>query len=169
MTLKKKKTHTEKAYRSGLEADQGLILDDMGAAYRYEEVSVHYLDEPKKRKYTPDFILKKLDGSLMVIETKGWWQTADRQKHVAIKKQHPDLDIRFVFTNENNKIRKGSKTSYGDFCEKHGWLYSSKRIPQEWYDECDLTEACCVDDIGLDKTENVLEKIKKLYKEGLCK
>lgn len=30
------------------------------------------------------------------------------------------------------KISKGSKTSYADFCNKNGFLYADKEIPDEW-------------------------------------
>ena len=56
-------------------------------------------------------------------------------KHLCIKKQHPNLDIRFVFTSSKAKLRKGSKTSYADWCEKNGFLYADKDVPQEWLDE----------------------------------
>ena len=52
-----------------------------------------------------------------------------------IKKQHPELDIRFVFMNPNGKIRKGSKTTYANFCDKHDIIWAAKTIPQEWYNE----------------------------------
>ena len=60
--------------------------------------------------YTPDFVL--FNG--IIIETKGMFTAADRRKHLAIKKQHPKLDIRFVFENSRRKLRKGAKSSYAD-------------------------------------------------------
>ena len=45
------------------------------------------------------------------------------------------MDIRCVFTNANSKIKKGSKTSYADWCERHGFLYANKFIPDEWLEE----------------------------------
>ena len=35
----------------------------------------------------------------------------------------------------NQKISKQSKTTYGMWCEKHGFLYAAKVVPQEWIDE----------------------------------
>jgi hypothetical protein len=53
-----------------------------------------------------------------------------------VKEQNPELDIRFVFTRSTSKINKGSKTSYGDWCDKYGFDYSDKLIPGEWlYDQ----------------------------------
>tara|TARA_R110002095_G_scaffold124022_1_gene107773 strand:+ start:107 stop:295 length:189 start_codon:yes stop_codon:yes gene_type:complete len=59
----------------------------------------------------------------------------DRQKHILIRKQRPDLDIRFVFDNPNARISKTSKTTYAAWCEKNGFLYARKTIPREWIDE----------------------------------
>ena len=58
-----------------------------------------------------------------------------------IKEQHPDIEIRFVFSNENAKLYKGSKTSYSQWAEKHGFKYAHKRIPDDW-----LTEGANCDD-----------------------
>ena len=52
-----------------------------------------------------------------------------------IKKQHPELDIRIVFQNPNGKIRKGSKTTYANFCDKHEIIWASKEIPTQWLGE----------------------------------
>lgn len=82
-------------------------------------------------KYTPDFILP--NG--IIIEAKGLFETADRQKHLLIKKQYPHLDIRFVFQNPNNRLYKGSKTTYADWCKKHGYQYATKLIPSAWFKE----------------------------------
>ena len=60
------------------------------------------------------------------------WVLEDRKKHLLIKEQHPELDIRIVFQSARTKIRKGSKTSYGDFCDKHGIPWAEKYIPESW-------------------------------------
>ena len=56
----------------------------------------------------------------------------DRQKHLLIKVQHPELDIRFLFQRSKSRISKTSKTTYADWCEKHGFLYCDLHIPKEW-------------------------------------
>lgn len=78
--------------------------------------------------YTPDFVLP--NG--IIIEAKGLFETDDRQKHLLVKKQYPHLEIRFVFSNPNTKIYKGSKTTYAAWCEKHGYMYAKGFIPDEW-------------------------------------
>jgi hypothetical protein len=52
-----------------------------------------------------------------------------------VKQQHPELDIRFVFSNPKAKLYKGSKTTYGKWCEKNGFLYAKETIPIEWIKE----------------------------------
>ena len=117
--------------RSGLEDKTMEDLAQRGVPYRYEEVKVSYEKPASKHKYTPDFILP--NG--IIIETKGMFEAADRQKHELIKAQRPDLDIRFVFSRSKSPLRKGSPTSYGAWCEKRGFLYADKLIPQAWIDE----------------------------------
>src|SRR3546814_6931922 len=72
--------------------------------------------------YTPDLILK--NG--IIVETKGIFDVDDRRKHELIKAQHPGLDIRFVFSRSKSPIRKGSKTTYADWCAKRGIPFDRK-------------------------------------------
>ena len=133
-TKKKSSTRSraiKNGYRSGLEESVGQQLNDAKVDYGYETDVVEYTIPARSAKYTPDFFLP--NG--IIVETKGRFVAADRKKHLLIKKQHPELDIRFVFSNPNTKIRKGSKTSYGDWCEKNGFLYAKQEIPQTWIDE----------------------------------
>ena len=76
-----------------------------------------------------------LDSNGIIVETKGRFVPADRRKHLKVKEQYPKLDIRFVFTNSKTKINKGSKTSYSDWCKRHGFLYADKVIPESWLEE----------------------------------
>jgi hypothetical protein len=118
-------------FRSGLEEKIAGQLDALGVPVRYEQETIEYTKPAKRSKYTPDFILP--NG--IIIETKGRFVTADRQKHVLIKEQYPDLDIRFVFSNSRNRISKTSKTTYAMWCEKNGFQYADKEIPEEWLNE----------------------------------
>jgi len=40
-----------------------------------------------------------------------------------------------VFSNQNAKLYKNSPTTYASYCEKHGFTYANKVIPQEWLEE----------------------------------
>jgi hypothetical protein len=114
-------------YRSGLEDRISKQLKALSVPVKYEEFKIKY-QVNEVRTYTPDFELP--NG--IIIESKGRFVVADRKKHLLIQKQHPDLDIRFVFSNSRAKINKGSKTTYGMWCDKHGFLYADKLIPEEW-------------------------------------
>ncbi|ARO29922.1 deoxyribonuclease IV (phage-T(4)-induced) protein [Rhizobium sp. NXC14] len=118
-------------FRSGLEDKVGDQLRAQGINPRYEEVVIPYVKPERKAKYTPDFQLP--NG--IFIETKGRFVTEDRQKHLLVKTQHPELDIRFVFSNPKARISKTSQTTYADWCLKHGFKFAAKVIPQEWIDE----------------------------------
>lgn len=118
-------------FRSGLEEKVAEFLTSKGVKFTYETLKVPYVKPETKHIYTPDFIL---DNGI-IIETKGRWLLDDRKKHLLIRKQRPDLDIRILFQNANAKISKGSKTSYADFCEKHGIPYAHREIPWAWLKE----------------------------------
>jgi len=117
-------------YRSGLEVKVAKQLEEAGVKAEYETTKIKYHVE-EDRTYTPDFVLP--NG--IVVETKGRFVLEDRKKHLLVKSQHPHLDIRFVFTNSKTKIRKGSPTSYADWCNKNGFTFSDKLIPKEWLNE----------------------------------
>jgi len=114
-------------YRSGLEDRISDQLNGLSVPFKYEEFKIKY-EVNETRTYTPDFELP--NG--VIVESKGRFVAADRKKHLLVKKQHPHLDIRFVFSNSRAKISKGSNTSYGDWCDKNGYLYSDKLIPEGW-------------------------------------
>lgn len=114
-------------YRSGLEERVSKELEEAGVKYEYETQKIKYRVE-EDRTYTPDFILP--NG--IIVETKGRFTTADRKKHLLIQRQHPYLDIRFVFQNSRAKLYKGAKTTYGQWCDKYGFMYADKSIPEEW-------------------------------------
>ena len=118
-------------YRSGLEDKVADQLRSLSIPIIYEGTKIRYTPPLKTRTYSPDFILP--NG--IIIETKGRLVTADRQKHKHIKEEHPFLDIRFVFSNPNNRISKTSKTTYAKWCEDYGFQYAAKLIPREWLKE----------------------------------
>jgi hypothetical protein len=122
-------------YRSGLEEKVSEQLNSLQVNFSYETEKIYYLQPAKKRSYKPDFITIKKDGSKLFIETKGRLTASDRKKHEWVKDQNPNLDIRFVFTNSNTKIAKNSKTTYADWCNKHGFIFADKEIPKEWLEE----------------------------------
>ena len=122
--------HNKGKYRSGLEKTVAVYLKENQVKVRYEQLKIEWVDL-RYRTYTPDF---QLDNGIF-IETKGIFDSDDRRKHVEVHKQHPELDIRFVFSNAKAKLYKGSKTTYADWCDKQGFKWAHRIIPQEWLQE----------------------------------
>ena len=121
-------------YRSGLEEKIARQIEDAGQKVSFETDKIHYQVPQREARYTPDFKLPK-EGGFFYVETKGIWDTSDRKKHLLIKEQFPEIDIRFVFSSANKKIRKGSKTTYAQFCDKYGFQYAHRTIPAAWLEE----------------------------------
>jgi hypothetical protein len=128
--FKKFRAARKYGYRSGLEVKLSDYLKKLKIDFGYECIKIEW-EDLAYRTYTPDFIL--FNG--LIIETKGMFTAADRRKHLAIKKQHPSLDIRFVFENSRRKLRKGAKSSYAEWCIRYGFRYYDRIIPEEWLKE----------------------------------
>ena len=109
-----------------MEIDESLKAH--GIDGEYEKHIISYTKPETKHKYHPDF---RLPNGIFV-ETKGRFLTADRKKHLLIKAQYPNLDIRFLFQNAKVRISKSSKTTYADWCIKYGFKFAEKTIPPDW-------------------------------------
>ena len=119
-------------YRSGLEERIGKQLNDLGVDFEFETLKIKFVKPQQDSTYTPDFILP--NG--IIIESKGQFQTSDRKKHRIIREQFGDkYDIRFVFSNPNQKIGKKSKTTYAKWCDRYGFKWAKQEIPKEWIKE----------------------------------
>lgn len=121
-------------FRSKFEARIQSELDDKGVTSEYEKLNIEYV---QVRKYKPDFVLKGENGKEIIVEAKGLFDSEDRRKHLDVKAQYPDYDIRFVFY-ANHKLYKGAKSHYSDWCEKNGFKYAVGSVPDEWLQELGL-------------------------------
>lgn len=124
-----RKAALKAGYRSGLEQDNAEFLKAHKVGYTYEDERIPYV--PKTKTYCPDFRL----WNGIYIETKGRFLSSDRAKHLLIKEQYPDLDVRFVFSNASSRLSKASSTTYAKWCDKHGFQYAEGLIPIEWTKE----------------------------------
>lgn len=122
------KTQGDIIVRSGFEADVLDVLDRNNVKYEYETIRVPYTTH---HHYIPDIVL----GNGVVVELKGRFLSADRSKILNVRRNNPHLDLRMVFYRANEKLRKGSKTSYGDWCDQHNIKWAEHRIPLEWINE----------------------------------
>jgi Phage endonuclease I len=96
----------------------------------YEKETLEYRVE-ETRKYTPDF---KLKGSNLYVEGKGKFTFQDRKKMLYMKEQYPKLRFHMFFVSADKPLYKGSKSSYGDWCDKHGiaWSDQKRGLPEDW-------------------------------------
>lgn len=100
-------------------------------SFEYEPESLEYI---VSHWYTPDFRIKRNDGSIFFIESKGYFTAQDRNKLKQIKKQHSNIDLRLIFQ-KDNKLHKSSNTRYSDWCQKNNFIYAIGCIPEEWFNE----------------------------------
>ncbi len=140
--ISKEQVGLKYGFRSGLEAEIANQFIKEGIDPLYEKYKLPYRVE-KDCKYTPDFPVSQR----IIIETKGRFLTSDRMKMLLIKKQYPNLDIRFIFTNSKAKISKKSKTTYAAWCIHNGFKYADKTVPVDWIKEIK-------DEIQNNKTNN---------------
>ena len=115
-------------YRSGLETSIAKSLVNRKVPFEYETETFTYT---LTRTYTPDFILP--NG--IHVEAKGFLTPDDRRKMKAIRSQHPELDIRFVFQRASNKLSAKSRTTYGTWATSAGFKWAEGTIPDRWIKE----------------------------------
>ena len=102
--------------------------------FEYETEKLEYT---LTKKYIPDFIIEKPSGNLY-IETKGngrSWDASARAKMVAVKEQHPDLDIRILFWSDGEfgaRRKDGTKQTQSGWAEKNGFQWAIRETPDEW-------------------------------------
>lgn len=104
------------------------VWDKLKKAYpkcQYEPDYFKYTQPEIERTYNPDF---KTGIKKVYLEAKGKLDLDTRKKMVWFKQSCPDIRIIFLFMNPDTKIRKGSKTTYGDWATKEGfdWLDARK-------------------------------------------
>jgi len=126
---RKSRTVKERKFKSKLEEK---FWDELRICFNqcvveYESESVPYV---LARRYRPDFVIERPDGSKTYIETKGYLRPTDRTKMVAVKRDNPGLDIRIIFA-ADNKIA-GSKMKYSDWANKYGFPYAVGKVPKKW-------------------------------------
>ena len=86
---------------------------------------------PIKHTYHPDFVINTPKGHKLIIETKGRFMPEDQLKQLTIKLQHPEVEVRFVFSNSKSWYRKAKTKTYAKWCEEHGFQYCDYKDFQE--------------------------------------
>lgn len=134
-----------KTKRSKYEDTLTANLDKNNKEYHYEEFSIEYT---VKHKYTPDFVLP---NGIIVEAKRGEGFTRDskrgkffigsldskaREKMLKVKRQYPELDIRFVFPKDFKFQSLKTTPRASQWCKKHGFKYHiGNTIPESWFKE----------------------------------
>ena len=106
-------------------------LTAKGVEFTFEPHSLTY---SVTRDYIPDLLIGE-----MYVEIKGYFRQDAQRKMRAVKKQHPEKDIRFLFqradaTIQGAKKRKdGTKMTCREWAERYGFQYAEgEEIPNQW-------------------------------------
>lgn len=113
-------------YRSKLEIRVAELIPDA----LYESTKLKYIIPASNHTYLTDFEL----GPNSYIEVKGRLLASERKKYLLVREHNPEITLRFFFDKADNKIYKGSPTTYAAWCEANGfsWTDSKRGIPPEW-------------------------------------
>ena len=97
-------------------------LQCSGLPVKYESRRIPYV---LAGHYIPDYTLSTPLGEIY-IESKGHFRPEAKRKMVAVKRQHPELDIRIVFYRYDSKNER--------WAIKHGFKHAWGDVPDEWLD-----------------------------------
>lgn len=106
-------------------------LSNRGVSFEYEPDRITYSVE---RHYIPDLRL----SDTLYVELKGYFRQDAQRKMKAVKEQHPELDIRFVFQNAASTIqgakkrKDGSKMTCAEWADRNGFVWAEGTVPKEW-------------------------------------
>ena len=90
------------------------ILEE-GCSPHYEEETFEYT-----LVYNPDYAPRRhSDGKQIIIEAKGFFDTTDRRKILAVLRSNPELRDRFFLCFQNPRSKASKTMSYADWSNKH--------------------------------------------------
>jgi len=111
-----------KKTRNKFEAQIESQLKKAKVLFKYESDKIPYV---LAGHYIPDFVISTRTGKIY-IETKGYFRPEHKRKMLAVRRQHPELDIRILFYSLNKKYIK--------WADKCGFKWAVKEIPKDWLD-----------------------------------
>ena len=100
-------------------------------SYKFEGTKINYVKPEPHRVYTPDFIVCKGDGTIIYLETKGYFRPESRTKMRHVKRCNPKLDIRIIFQ-ENKVINKKTGFDYLQWSKRNNFPCAIGHVPKEW-------------------------------------
>ena len=119
------------ATKSTYEARVAKKLEDAGVEFEYEPHTIPYNVE---RVYVPDIKVGDI-----YVELKGYFRQDAQRKMKAVKAQHPDLDIRFLFQRASSPVqgakkrKDGTKMTCAEWADRYGFVWAEgEELPKEW-------------------------------------
>ena len=112
----------KKVFRSGLES---ALYDKPNKEFKYEPYKLPYIIS---KKYLPDFVH---EDKKILIEAKGYFRVGDTQKYTSIRDSIENWELVFVLSDPNKKVRKGSKMTMGQWCDKEGFAHFTVKTTKE--------------------------------------
>ena len=122
-------------YRSLFEKTLAENLTNRKIPFEYETRGLTYTIPSTSKTYTPDFIVTTRSGATIMVEAKGLFSSEDRKKALWVRSCNPDVDVRFVFQNPVLKINPKAKQSCADWCERNGFKWADRFVPDKWLNE----------------------------------
>lgn len=125
------------SYRNKFEEQTAKALNANSIPFSYESTKIPYT---VSGNYLVDFRITTKSGKTIFIETKGNGRSFDghcKRKMIAVKQQHPELDIRIVFYNDGKcgpKRKDGTHMLQSDWAKRNGFEYAIRNIPESWYE-----------------------------------
>lgn len=116
------------AFKSGFERTVAANLKSRGVNFEYESLELPYT---LAGTYHPDLLL--VDSGI-IVEIKGVLDREAKRKMLAVRRQYPDLDLRFLFMDAKKKV-PGTKQSHSQWAERNGYKWAEGKIPEEWLTE----------------------------------
>ncbi len=109
-------------FKSKLEEKVWNLLINEFPGVKYEPTRITFTQPVQERTYTPDF--KTDESKEIYLEAKGILDVETRKKMIWFKECNPEVRIVLLFQNSNNKLYRGSKTTYSMWAEANGfdWL-----------------------------------------------
>ena len=114
-----------------------MVISDLEKREVSFEYEPHVIQYSVERKYIPDILVNGI-----YVEAKGYFRQDAQRKMKAVKAQHSDLDIRFLFQRANypikgaKKRKDGSKMTCSEWADRNGFLWAEgEQIPEEWINE----------------------------------
>lgn len=107
-------------YKSKFERRLAVGFRKAKLGFQYEPKRFKFTQPAIERVYTPDWWLPDVG---VYVESKGKLTPEERKKLVWWRQAHPDVPFVLIFQRARNPIRKGSKTTYGDWATKNNFIW----------------------------------------------